>query len=164
MKLKKLFGFIFAAAASVMLLAACTTTEAPEITPAPATSTPAPAEQTKSLEELTQDKHYAEITVNVNGEDKTMKAELYPDVAPETVANFEKLASEGFYDGLIFHRVIPDFMIQGGGYDENMEEKPADTIKGEFASNGFENPLKHTRGVLSMARRTCRTAHRRSSL
>ena len=69
MKLKKLFGFIFAAAASVMLLAACTTTEAPEITPAPATSTPAPAEQTKSLEELTQDKHYAEITVNVNGED-----------------------------------------------------------------------------------------------
>ena len=152
MKLKKLFGFIFAAAASVMLLAACTTTEAPEITPAPATSTPAPAEQTKSLEELTQDKHYAEITVNVNGEDKTMKAELYPDVAPETVANFEKLASEGFYDGLIFHRVIPDFMIQGGGYDENMEEKPADTIKGEFASNGFENPLEHTRGVLSMAR------------
>lgn len=102
MKLKKLFGFIFAAAASVMLLAACTTTEAPEITPAPATSTPAPAEQTKSLEELTQDKHYAEITVNVNGEDKTMKAELYPDVAPETVANLKSLQAKAFTTALYF--------------------------------------------------------------
>ena len=152
MKLKKILGIIFTAAAAIMMLAACTTTEAPEITEAPATSAPTEQTETKSLEELTQNKHYAEITVNVNGEDKVMRAELYPDVAPETVANFEKLASEGFYEGLIFHRVIPEFMIQGGGYDENMNEKEAETIKGEFDSNGFENPLKHERGVLSMAR------------
>lgn len=152
MKMKKLLGLVFFAAAAVMMLAACTTTEAPEMTAAPSATAAAEQEETKSLDELTQNKHYAEITVTINGEDKTMKAELYPDVAPETVENFEKLAAEGFYDGLIFHRVIPGFMIQGGGYDENMEEKPADTIKGEFASNGFENPLKHTRGVLSMAR------------
>ena len=81
-----------------------------------------------------------------------MKGELYEDVAPISVENFEKLAGSGFYDGLIFHRVIPGFMIQGGGYDENFREKDADSIKGEFKSNGFENELKHTRGVLSMAR------------
>lgn len=152
MKLKKMLGIILTVAAAIVLLAACTTTEAPEITEAPATATPTKQTETKSLDELTQNKHWAEITVTVNGADKVMKAELYPDLAPETVANFEKLASEGFYDGLIFHRVIPEFMIQGGGYDENMEEKPAETIKGEFTSNGFENPLKHERGVLSMAR------------
>lgn len=83
---------------------------------------------------------------------EVIKAELYPDIAPITVANFEKLISENFYDGLIFHRVISNFMIQGGGYDENMKEKKSDSIKGEFASNGVENNLKHTRGVLSMAR------------
>ncbi|MBR5730626.1 MAG: peptidylprolyl isomerase [Firmicutes bacterium] len=82
----------------------------------------------------------------------TMKAELYPETAPVTVANFLKLIEEKFFDGLIFHRVIPGFMIQGGGYDENFREKDADSIKGEFKSNGVENELKHTRGVLSMAR------------
>ncbi|MBO4861273.1 MAG: peptidylprolyl isomerase [Firmicutes bacterium] len=82
----------------------------------------------------------------------TMKAELYPETAPVTVANFLKLIEEKFFDGLIFHRVIPGFMIQGGGYDENFREKDADSIRGEFKSNGFENELKHTRGVLSMAR------------
>lgn len=83
----------------------------------------------------------------------TIKAELYPDKAPETVKNFLKLANEGFFDGLIFHRVIKGFMIQGGGYDEQMEQKEAEPIKGEFAANGFMgNDLKHTRGVLSMAR------------
>ncbi len=81
-----------------------------------------------------------------------MKGELYPKLAPATVDNFVKLAKEGFYDGLIFHRVIPGFMIQGGGYDQKMKEKPADAIKGEFTSNGFTNELKHTRGVISMAR------------
>ena len=78
--------------------------------------------------------------------------ELYPEVAPETVANFKKLVSEKFYDGLVFHRIIADFMIQGGGYDVNHREKDADSIKGEFTSNGFQNDLKHTRGVISMAR------------
>ena len=78
--------------------------------------------------------------------------ELYPEIAPETVANFKKLVSEKFYDGLVFHRIISGFMIQGGGYDANHREKDADSIKGEFTSNGFQNDLKHTRGVISMAR------------
>lgn len=81
-----------------------------------------------------------------------MKGELYPDIAPETVANFEKLANDGFYDGLIFHRVIPGFMIQGGCPDGTGMGGPGWTIKGEFTQNGFQNDLKHTRGVLSMAR------------
>ena len=83
----------------------------------------------------------------------TMSAELYPDKAPKTVENFLKLANEKFFDGLIFHRVIKGFMIQGGGYDESMTDKDTDAIKGEFRANGFmHNDLKHTRGVLSMAR------------
>ncbi len=83
----------------------------------------------------------------------TMTAELYPEKAPKTVANFVKLAESGFFSGLIFHRIIKGFMIQGGGYDENMDHKDAEAIKGEFKANGFmQNDLKHTRGVLSMAR------------
>ena len=81
-----------------------------------------------------------------------MKGELYEDIAPKTVANFEKLASEGFYDGLIFHRVIPGFMIQGGCPNGTGMGGPGYTIEGEFSSNGFKNDLKHERGVLSMAR------------
>lgn len=81
-----------------------------------------------------------------------MKGELYPEIAPETVANFEKLVNEGFYDGLIFHRVIPGFMIQGGCPLGNGTGGPGYHIKGEFSANGFENNLKHDRGVLSMAR------------
>ena len=83
----------------------------------------------------------------------TMTAELYPEKAPKTVANFLKLAEADFFNGLIFHRVIKGFMIQGGGYDESMEHKECDAIRGEFKANGFmQNDLKHTRGVLSMAR------------
>jgi peptidyl-prolyl cis-trans isomerase B (cyclophilin B) len=81
-----------------------------------------------------------------------MKAELYPDTAPETVNNFISLIKKGFYDGLKFHRVIRGFMIQGGDPDGNGTGGPGYSIKGEFASNGFENNLKHTKGVLSMAR------------
>ena len=81
-----------------------------------------------------------------------MKGELYEDIAPETVANFEKLANSKFYDGLIFHRVIPGFMIQGGCPNGNGMGGPGYTIKGEFSANGFKNDLKHERGVLSMAR------------
>ena len=81
-----------------------------------------------------------------------MRGELYPEIAPETVANFEKLVNDGFYDGLIFHRVIPGFMIQGGCPQGNGMGGPGWTIKGEFTSNGFENNLKHTTGVMSMAR------------
>lgn len=83
---------------------------------------------------------------------KSMKGELYPEIAPITVENFVKLVQEHFYDGLIFHRVILGFMIQGGGVDVSMKPKAAASIKGEFKSNGISNPLKHTRGVLSMAR------------
>ena len=81
-----------------------------------------------------------------------MKGELYPDIAPETVANFEKLVNAGFYNGLIFHRVIPGFMIQGGCPQGKGTGGPGWTIKGEFAKNGFKNDLKHERGVMSMAR------------
>ena len=81
-----------------------------------------------------------------------MKGELYEDIAPETAANFEKLANSGFYNGLIFHRVIPGFMIQGGCPDGTGMGGPGYTIKGEFTANGFKNDLKHERGVLSMAR------------
>ena len=82
-----------------------------------------------------------------------IKAELYPEVAPNTVANFVNLIEKGFYDGLIFHRVIPGFMIQGGDPQGTGMGGPGYTIKGEFARNGFkQNTLKHTRGVLSMAR------------
>ena len=83
---------------------------------------------------------------------KMMSGELYPDVAPITVKNFISLIEKNFYDGLIFHRVIPGFMIQGGGLDAQMKEKACPSIKCEFRSNGVQNDLLHTRGVLSMAR------------
>ena len=81
-----------------------------------------------------------------------MTGELYEETAPISAANFEKLANDGFYDGLIFHRVIPGFMIQGGDPKGNGTGGPGYTIKGEFAANGVKNDLRHTRGVLSMAR------------
>ena len=84
---------------------------------------------------------------------KTITAELYPETAPNTVANFVTLVQSGFYDGVIFHRVIPGFMIQGGDPQGTGMGGPGYTIKGEFARNGFkQNNLRHTRGVLSMAR------------
>ena len=92
-------------------------------------------------------------TVTFEMEDgKTFTAELYPETAPNTVANFVTLIQSGFYDGLIFHRVIPGFMIQGGDPNGTGTGGPGYAIKGEFAANGVNNPLKHTRGVLSMAR------------
>ncbi len=81
-----------------------------------------------------------------------MKGELYPEIAPNTVNNFIALANSGYYDGLIFHRVIPGFMIQGGCPEGTGRGGPGYSIKGEFTSNGFQNDLKHTLGVLSMAR------------
>lgn len=87
-------------------------------------------------------KNYGEIT-----------AELYPEKAPATVENFLSLVENGFFEGLIFHRVIRGFMIQGGGFDADFNQKRATAIKGEFIANGFmSNDLRHTRGVLSMAR------------
>ena len=81
-----------------------------------------------------------------------IELELYPEAAPKTVANFLKLVGQGFYDGLIFHRVIPGFMIQGGDPQGNGMGGADENIIGEFKANGFDNPIKHVRGVISMAR------------
>ena len=91
------------------------------------------------------------VTITMENGD-VMKAELYPDKAPNTVNNFISLVSRGFYYGLIFHRVISGFMIQGGDPEGNGTGGPGYSIKGEFISNGFHNDLSHTEGVLSMAR------------
>ena len=91
------------------------------------------------------------LTITMENGD-VMKAELYPEIAPNTVNNFISLVNKGFYDGLIFHRVINGFMIQGGCPNGNVMGGPGYTLKGEFAQNGFANDLKHTEGVLSMAR------------
>ena len=91
------------------------------------------------------------VTVKMKGGD-TFKIELYPEVAPNTVNNFISLINKGYYDGLIFHRVISGFMIQGGDPKGIGVGGPGYSIKGEFDKNGFKNNLKHTRGVISMAR------------
>jgi peptidyl-prolyl cis-trans isomerase B (cyclophilin B) len=91
------------------------------------------------------------VTITMENEEKIL-IELDPTVAPNTVANFVSLVEKGFYDGVIFHRVIPDFMIQGGDPEGNGTGGADYTIKGEFSENGFENNLKHDRGVISMAR------------
>jgi len=91
------------------------------------------------------------ITITMENGD-VMKGELYPEIAPNTVNNFISLIKKGFYDGLIFHRVIKGFMIQGGCPNGNGMGGPGYTIKGEFSQNGFTNNFKHTKGVLSMAR------------
>lgn len=91
------------------------------------------------------------VTITMTNGD-VMKAELYPEIAPNTVNNFISLINDGFYDGLIFHRVIRGFMIQGGCPNGNGMGGPGYTIKGEFSQNHFENKLAHTPGVLSMAR------------
>ena len=91
------------------------------------------------------------VTIEMENGD-IMKAELYPEIAPNTVNNFISLVKSGFYNGLIFHRVIKGFMIQGGCPDGNGMGGPGYSIEGEFAQNGFPNDLKHTPGVLSMAR------------
>lgn len=140
--MKKLIGLISVMMSAVIMLCSCgssnTNNSAATIAPA-ATVDPEKLVNTVPIE--------IEFT---NGD--VIKADLYPDIAPITVANFEKLVNEHFYDGLIFHRVINGFMIQGGGYTPDLTEKSADSIKGEFSDNGFENNLSHKRGVLSMAR------------
>lgn len=91
------------------------------------------------------------VTIKMNN-GKIMKAELYPEIAPNTVNNFISLIKKGYYNNLTFHRVIPGFMIQGGCPEGTGAGGPGYTIKGEFSANGFKNDLKHTKGVLSMAR------------
>ncbi|MBU5592188.1 peptidylprolyl isomerase [Clostridium sp. MSJ-4] len=91
------------------------------------------------------------VTIELNN-GEIIKIELFPEIAPNTVRNFVSLVDKGFYDGLIFHRVIPGFMIQGGCPDGTGMGGPGYSIKGEFAANGFKNDLKHEKGVISMAR------------
>ncbi|MCM2677193.1 peptidylprolyl isomerase [Alkalicoccobacillus plakortidis] len=100
-------------------------------------------------ETATEDPINVTMTMENGGE---VVMELYPDIAPKTVENFVSLARDSFYDGLTFHRIIPGFMIQGGDPDGTGMGGPDHSIEGEFSSNGFENDLKHDRGVLSMAR------------
>ena len=99
---------------------------------------------------MSEIKHPTFVITLENGQQ--MKGELYPEYAPQSVGNFASLANSGFYDGLTFHRVIPGFMIQGGCPFGTGTGGPGYTIKGEFSQNGVKNDLKHTRGVLSMAR------------
>ncbi len=100
---------------------------------------------------LAEENGYPVATIEME-DGGTMVLELYPDIAPNTVANFIELANSGFYDGVIFHRVISGFMIQGGDPQGSGMGGPGYNIKGEFAANGFENNLSHQRGVISMAR------------
>lgn len=140
--------FVFKIAAlaimAAVVLSACS--KSADVKP---TAIPQNKGETAFDESLTENALPITITLTTGEE---IKAELYPDVAPITVENFTKLIDENFFDGLIFHRVIEGFMIQGGGYDIDGNQKATDAIKGEFSANGVENNLKHTRGVLSMAR------------
>ncbi|MBP2000724.1 peptidyl-prolyl cis-trans isomerase B (cyclophilin B) [Paenibacillus shirakamiensis] len=126
-------------------------------TDSPKTASPAPAEPTQPApteSDKTTDKNSAKnpvVTIEMSTGQK-IKLELYPKVAPNTVNNFISLIHKNFYDGKIFHRVIPGFMIQGGDPNGNGSGGPGYSIKGEFTSNNFPNDLLHTRGVLSMAR------------
>lgn len=142
---KKFIGVIAAMLSAVLMLSACQFGD-------PAQGTDIDAETLKAMKvnpELVKNKVKATIELDDGDE---IKLELYPDLAPETVQNFVELAEDGFYDGTIFHRVIKDFMIQGGGYDENLKKQNTNTVKGEFSENGFENTLSHIRGIISMAR------------
>lgn len=103
----------------------------------------------KENDDLLKGNHHAVIDIKDYG---VIKVELNADVAPITVTNFVKLAKDGFYDGLTFHRIIKGFMIQGGDPEGNGTGGSEQNIKGEFSANGVENPLKHTRGAISMAR------------
>lgn len=142
MKLKTWAGIFAAGILSVSLLAGCNSQKEEE-----------PKEEQDSKSEAVdlenQETMQAEIKVKDYG---TIMVDLYPEIAPITVENFVKLAEDGFYDGLTFHRVIKGFMIQGGDPKGDSTGGAEETIKGEFSKNGVENPLSHKRGVISMAR------------
>ena len=146
--MKRFITAILAFTMMAVLCTSCGSKKTEEKTQPSASPSPTTAAETNK-----DDLYANKIGFTIEMEDGgIMKGELYPDVAPETVANFVRLAKEGFYNGLIFHRVIPGFMIQGGGFDKDFNPKETESIKGEFKSNGFNNDLKHTRGVISMAR------------
>ena len=150
--MKKKFSFLLVLAVLVMGLSACGGSKSDTTSETKAPKATETAEATKKPESKTTDtkgKHHAKIKVKDYG---TIEVELDGDTAPITVANFVKLVNEKFYDGLTFHRIMSGFMIQGGDPEGTGMGGPGYSIKGEFASNGFKNDLKHTRGVLSMAR------------
>ncbi len=139
----KLFYCIFGAIAAAMILTSCGTQAENEQTAEKKT------EERNDYSSNVKEKPIVTITME---NDEKIVLELEPAAAPNTVANFISLVEEGFYDGLIFHRVIPDFMIQGGDPEGTGGGGPGYSIKGEFTANGFENNLTHERGVISMAR------------
>jgi peptidyl-prolyl cis-trans isomerase B (cyclophilin B) len=141
----------------ILFISGCSKSPAPQETqPKPATPNPstAAAPKTDVPDPAYKSKYSGKkpiVTIEMEDGSK-IKAELYPDIAPKTVDNFVSLIEKKFYDGLTFHRVIPGFMIQGGDPNGTGTGGPGYSIAGEFTSNGFKNDLKHTRGVLSMAR------------
>lgn len=141
--MKKFLAVLICAIMVCTLITACgdKTEKTPENTAAP--------EASADITQKEENKIMVEITMKDGGK---MQLELYPDVAPATVENFVKLVNDGFYDGLTFHRIIKGFMIQGGDPEGTGMGGSKDTIKGEFKQNGVQNDLKHTRGVISMAR------------
>ena len=143
---KKSIYFIFSLLAVVCILAACGTST-DEVEPTEKSESKS-ADTTNYPAEVTENPI---VTITMDSDEKIV-VELDPKVAPNTVANFIFLAEDGFYNGLIFHRVIPGFMIQGGDPQGNGTGGPDYSINGEFNSNGFENNIKHERGVISMAR------------
>jgi len=137
MKTKKIIGMIIAAALCLSLAACAGSVKSSD------------SGSSKTLDYSNESNPVAEIAMSDGG---VIKIELYPEAAPNTVSNFIYLANSGFYDGLSFHRIIPGFMIQGGDPNGDGTGDPGYSIAGEFEDNGFENSLKHTRGVISMAR------------
>ena len=154
--MKKLLCLLLALLLLNLCLVSCKDDETPAETTEPARQAPALADidmtELDSLDGVSEsdtETDYVLITVKKYGQ---ILIRLYPEVAPDSVANFKKLVSEEFYDDLIFHRVIKNFMIQGGDPLGTGSGGSGETVKGEFASNGFENNLAHVRGVVSMAR------------
>ena len=151
MQLKKKLALLAALCLSLGLLAGCGNsgkTNDNETGSAPIGDEPSDSEQMDNAE-LLSGKHHVEIEVQDYG---TISVELDADAAPITVTNFIKLANEGFYDGLTFHRVVAGFVLQGGDPEGNGTGGSDESIKGEFSENGVENNLSHTRGAISMAR------------
>ena len=146
--MKRFIAFIITASLLMLCLASCDNKEeflAPALSDIDLSST-------DSIEGLVISESVTDYVLIEVEEYGKILIRLFPEVAPTTVANFKSLVANKFYDGLIFHRVIDGFMAQCGGYTPDMEQKKADTIKGEFTSNGFTNNLIHLRGVVSMAR------------
>ena len=145
MKLKKILTCMVStmcAAIMTLSMVSCGNAHTKKETSSSASSSSSKAESSESSENKVDDS-------------KSFVIALYPEYAPQTCANFEKLVKDGFYDGLIFHRVYEGFMAQGGGFDKDLKQKQSPNIKGEFAANGFtQNTLSHTRGVVSLARAT----------